>query len=711
MRVAQQKMMEAVASAYTENTIALIEAGTGTGKSIAYLIPALIFAAKHNERTVISTHTISLQEQLIRKDIPALQKALGINLKVVLAKGMNNYICLRKLSDIEIELPFLTGDEYEEMSKIKGWCQSHKEGSRSDMPFKISAQTWDYVGAESTACNHRKCPHYQECYFFKARREAQEAQLLVVNHHLLFADLKRRAESDNYKEVAILPPYQRIILDEAHHIENVATEHFSQRINRLQLLHILSKLTSEKQLKTPGKLHILKENTHFFYRKNPHQAVKQILLTLTTTLPALKNELQQRIHSAFDALAQFVEATQKEMSSSKKLRLLKEHLSHPTWLEKISFEIKQLKDSLKDYQQSLYLLEASFKSIDNDKLNDQTKNVRLDIVSLASKLDEALQLLTSFCDKGDPPLNRVRWIENQLLKATLNVHLVDADLDISSKLAESLFDKLSTVILCSATMTANRQFDFMRKRIGLTQALIPHRKVAEHIYDSPFDYAKQALLAIPTDLPPPNHPQFNEMAFECIWKAIVASQGQAFVLFTSFAMMQECANALEEKLKAHLYPLFKQGDSPSQELLSKFKTTKRAVLFGTDSFWEGVDVAGDALRSVIIVKLPFKVPSEPLIQAKAEAIAATGGDPFFDLTVPDAIVKFKQGFGRLIRNRHDRGCIVCLDNRLITKGYGELFLKSLPPCKRAFNTGDLLWSEMTDFYRRTHYLTKKDKGT
>ncbi len=276
----------------------------------------------------------------------------------------------------------------------------------------------------------------------------------------------------------------------------------------------------------------------------------------------------------------------------------------------------------------------------------------------------------------------MRWIENQPLKTLLNVHLVDADLDVSKALANFLFSQFPTIILCSATLTTNQQFHFIRQRLGLHAKLLPQRTVTEHIYDSPFDYYKQAILAVPTDMPPPTHASFNQIAYENVWKAIEVSHGQTFVLFTSYTMLQDCYKALAKRLEAHRYPAFKQGDESRQELLNKFKKTKRAVLFGTDSFWEGVDVIGDALRCVIIVKLPFKVPIEPIIQARTEAIIDRGGDPFFEFAVPHAIVKFKQGFGRLIRHKWDRGCIVCLDTRLVTKGYGKLFLNSLPQSQK-----------------------------
>lgn len=301
-------------------------------------------------------------------------------------------------------------------------------------------------------------------------------------------------------------------------------------------------------------------------------------------------------------------------------------------------------------------------------------------------------------------------MEAQHIKSTVNVHLVDANLDVSEALAEFLFSKFSSIILCSATLTSNRQFNYFRERMGLVSKLLPTRKITENCYGSPFNFKQQALLAVPTDMPSPDHPEFNDIACENIWKAVQACRGQAFVLFTSYSMLHRCYEALATRFEKHGYPLFKQGDDNRRSLLAKFKTTSRAVLFGTDSFWEGVDVAGDALRCVIIVKLPFQVPNEPIVQARTEAIVERGGDPFREYAIPNAIVKFKQGFGRLIRQKSDRGCVICLDTRLVLKTYGKLFLNSLPDCERAFMNGSHLWPKVEDFYRKTYYLTVQNHG-
>ncbi len=713
-RIQQQQMLENVVEAYNKNTIALIEAGTGTGKSIAYLIPALLWADHCKERTVISTNTITLQEQLLHKDIPSLIKALNLKLKVVLVKGMNNYLCLRKLEDALSEISLFKTEDTEEIEKInqlKSYCI---EGSRSELPFMPKPATWERVSAESEACSRNECPFFQECYFFKARRAAQEAQILVANHHLLFSDLTRRAELNNYSDPAILPPYRRVILDEAHHIEDIATEYFASRLSRLDLLKTLGKLTADKHAANQGKLPLLREKMSTLFPKGAPHEILNIIQRLTIDLPGMRHVIQERIHQLFDQIAGFVEtvkkpfAEQENSQKENKLRLIDDYLGHIYWVQRVIPHGKQLLESLRQYTQTIKSIDDDLKHIDHPRLQEQTKSIRLDIQGLLLRLETNISILNKFLSE-EKNKERVRWIETRELKALLNVELIDANLDVSQLLVDFLFSQFSTIVLCSATLATNQQFDFVKKRYGLQANLLKDRKITENIYDSPFDFKNQSLLAVPTDIPPPNHPDFKEIAFENVWKAIQVSHGQAFVLFTSYQMMQACYDKLSKRLESGCYPVFKQGDENQKFLLQKFKQTKRAVLFGTDSFWEGVDVAGDALRCVIIVKLPFKVPSEPIIQARTEAILSKGGDPFFEFSMPHAIVKFKQGFGRLIRHKADRGCIICLDTRLVTKGYGKQFINSLPACTTAYMNSERLWPRIEDFFRQTYHYVKQQQ--
>ncbi|MBA3957388.1 MAG: DEAD/DEAH box helicase family protein [Parachlamydiaceae bacterium] len=704
-RTVQQHMMRDVLESYNHNRIALIEAGTGTGKSMAYLIPALLWAAKNKERTVISTNTITLQEQLIGKDIPLLTKILKLDVQAVLVKGMSNYVCLRKLDDLQFERMLFSAEEAAEHAKIEAWEHSTKDGSRSDIPFAPSTDMWERVCAEADTCTSRKCPFFEKCHFFRARKQANDAQILVVNHHLLFADLASRMSDDNYEQTSILPTYQRIIIDEAHNIEDIATDYFSARSSHLNFLRTISRLTAEKQ----GKIQVLKTKIYELYRKDPPKALSGIFNRINTDIAGHKNDVLEQLKSTFQSLEEFVDLSTsrtEEGVKNDKLRLLETQLKHPKWSEECVLQIKRLVGCIERLVVSLNGLERDLVSVYDDRLDEVTKNIRFEIAALSARLADNCVTITNFISDKIPP-SVVRWMELQPLRTMTNIHLVNAELNIAPKLAQAIFNKFQTIILCSATLSANRQFNFIRQRLGLNAELCPKRQITEHIYDSPFNFPKQALLAIPTDMPLPTHPDFMKAAVEQIWNIIQASRGNAFVLFTSYSMLRTCHQQLASKLIANRYVVFRQGDESRSALLNRFKLTDRSVLFGTDSFWEGVDVVGEALRCVIIVKLPFKVPSEPIIQARTEAIVAEGGDPFMSYSLPNAIVKFKQGFGRLIRNKSDRGCVVCLDSRLITKGYGQQFLNSLPACQRTFADSNTLQQQMTDFYRKTHYLVKK----
>ncbi|HRD55133.1 MAG TPA: helicase C-terminal domain-containing protein [Parachlamydiaceae bacterium] len=708
-RQEQQKMMEAVLTSYNEGQIALIEAQTGTGKSFAYLIPAILWSLQNKERTAISTHTIALQEQLLNKDIPLILKALNVELKAVLVKGMSNYACLRKLEETREGILLLNEEEREEFQKLEAWSATTKEGSRSNLNFALFSFPWEKIAAESDTCTNSKCPHFQECHFFKARKKAQDAQLLIVNHHLLFADLNRREEIDNYEDPAILPAYTRIVMDEAHHIEDIATEYFAKNVNRLNLLRIIGRLSAEKQTDGYGKLSLLKQKIGEYYKNKMFPSeISSILSRLTIDITADKNDLLTHLVQTFDAITEFMAALLEKDSEDKelKLRLHPYHQTHPLWKNSLVLHAEAFIRSVHKYIRSLEAIDQDIVNLSDEKLNELTKSIRHEILALANRLKEAASLLKELILTESKP-NKVRWMELQTIGFQDNLHLNDADLDISKACVEFLFSKFAAIILCSATLTSHKNFKFIKSRLGLTEKLLPEKIIKEEIYGSPFDFKKQALFAVPTDLPDPSDKQFIKAAAEHIWHLVKASNGNAFVLFTSYAMLNQCSGLLEKKFVENRYQLFKQGNESRQKLLEKFKKTERSILFGTDSFWEGVDVAGDALRCVIIVKLPFKVPSEPIVQARSEAILAKGGEPFTEYSLPSAIVKFKQGVGRLIRNKSDRGCIICLDSRILKKGYGKQFLDSLPGCQTFFGLCSEVEKEMSLFYKRTHYLVKK----
>lgn len=697
-RSQQVEMMKSILDAYNEGQIALIEAGTGTGKSFAYLIPAILAAVQNGERTVISTNTINLQEQLVQKDIPLVSKILNTEVEAVLVKGMGNYVCLRKVDESKDFFRLLTSDEQTEFEKIEKWAWTTPDGSRASLPLIPSSQMWQSVMAEHDTCTGNECPYFKECHFFKARKKAADAHLLVVNHHLLCADLVRRQLEGNYKDPSVLPSYSNVILDEAHHLEDVATNYFATRVGKLEMLHILSKIASDKQ----GKLPLLSQKLDQYYKGAPPAFLASIYTRLNFDIPGIRNEVSDSLHEAFQTFSLFGPILQKNSSASteSKLRLLPMHYDHPYWKEETFPRAKKMVEATKKYAAALIGICTDIKAIDHEKLQEISSGTRSDLESFSRRLEEMCLNIEHFIS-SDPYPNKVRWIESSLHKQGTNTQLVNADLDISQALIKALFQPFKTIILCSATLTTSKSFRFLRKRLGLLSEPLIQKTITESLLDSPFNYQEQALLAIPTDMPNPSDASFTKVATDRIWDSIQASKGHVFILFTAYGMLQECVQLLQERLTSGGYTLIKQGEGTRNAILAKFKTAYRPVLFATDSFWEGVDVAGDALRCVILVKLPFKVPSDPMVQARTEAISLEGGDAFIDFSVPSAIVKFKQGFGRLIRNKTDRGCIVCLDNRLITKGYGQLFLNSLPACRQLFAPSDLLKTQMALFYQNS----------
>ncbi|MFQ5730083.1 MAG: ATP-dependent DNA helicase, partial [Waddliaceae bacterium] len=583
-REQQQDMLRDIIDAYQNDAIALIEAGTGTGKSLAYLIPAILWAAQNKERTLISTRTITLQEQLLFKDIPLATKALGIQSKAVLVKGMTNYLCLRKLEDSKQEKRLLTDKEAEELEQIEDWSETTLEGSLSDLSFVPSYNTWERVCAEGDACNQRKCPFFRRCRFFKARREAEDAQILVANHSMLFADLAFQSESDDPKQPGLLPTYTRIILDEAHDIEDVATEFFADKVSYLQMLRFMGKLGSETQ----GKLSLLSKKIH----QNPHIDIlkegSSIQSRLNIDLPAMRRELLQQISDTFQAFTLFLQNfehqnNEKNPQIESKLRLRSEHLSHPFWKKEIQTSATNLIDACNRYVATIQHMESDIRNLKNHKFDEQTEGLRYDIIALTNRLSAISLNLSNFIGK-EHSNSRVRWIEARPLKTLTGIQLIDAELDISKILVDFLFKKFPTIVLCSATMTTNRKFRFIKERLGILQERLPGKKILENIYPSPFDYQKQVMLIIPSDMPNPTDSNFTEVVCEKVWQAIKASKGNTFVLFTSYAMLQQCYEQLAPKCEENRFPVFKQGDDSRNNLLKQFKSTDYSVLFGTDSF-------------------------------------------------------------------------------------------------------------------------------
>lgn len=658
-RSQQLEMAQTVKETIEHGRHLIVEAPTGVGKSFAYLVPIILsvrgkdysgdyetealavtgsdiysgeledrqpfpfvqeedYEQSPKKKAVISTNTISLQEQLITKDIPFLEKALPVKFKAVLVKGRSNYLCLRRLGhadQMQKDL-FEGGRQITEYETLKMWAGITEDGSLSDLPSAPDPKIWDEVCSERDNCMGKRCPFHSDCFFQKARRRMYRADLLIVNHHLLFSDMALQISGQ-----ALLPRYEVVVLDETHTIEEVATKHLGFEISNFKVKYLLDKLYND--------------TTH-----------KGFLIHLKDTRSMrLVNLARAQAQDFFSSIEPF--AGQEQIK-----RVFKPGLFENT----LHKSLKELYESLKE-SRSLA----------------RTKEEELDISSYMKKILELDTQLNLFLEQK--LAGYVYWIEVSKKKRT-RVTLSAAPTNVGSLLEDCLFGQIKSVIMTSATISTNNCFDYFKKRIGVPEA-------AELITTSPFDYASQVKLYIPAEAPDPNDScEYTGYVINKVNKYIRLTQGKALVLFTSYQMMDAVYQASYSELEKMGLRSFKQGGQLSRtQMLEEFRRDINSVLFGTDSFWQGVDVVGPALSNVIITRLPFSVPDHPIIEARIEEIAERGGDPFLEYTLPEAIIKLKQGFGRLIRHKTDKGIVVILDNRIISKSYGRRFLNSLPNCQ------------------------------
>ncbi|MGH9712740.1 MAG: ATP-dependent DNA helicase [Candidatus Acidiferrales bacterium] len=598
-RPSQLGMAEIVQDAFQKQQHVVIEAGTGTGKTLAYLIPAIM----SGRRVVVSTATKSLQEQLFQKDVPFLQKHFAPNLKAALMKGRSNFLCRQKVHQMA-DQPVLKGiDELDWFSQIRDWEKLTETGDRSELTFlPDDAELWNRIDARSDLCTGRKCAEFEKCFITAMHQRAQEADLIIVNHHLFFADLAVRQDDFG----SILPEYSAVIFDEAHEIEDVASDYFGRQISSYRFEE-LSRDT-ENMLRVlrieaaPLRKHLarLRERGRGFFENFPEREGRYPFG------PAERQSFLERNREPYDDLCQAVKRIETELSALS---------PKPEEVVTLARRAAEMRRELE------FLLESEEKSY-------------------------------------------VYWYERR----GKGVFLAATPIDVSEILREKLFDQFETVVLTSATLAVGGRFDYLKQRLGVQ----PSKEV---VLPQEFNFREQALLYIPRSLPDVRHASFGERAAQEIIELLEISHGRAFCLFTSNAQMRDLHERVSGRVR---FPLLLQGTAPKTILLDRFRTTPNAVLFATASFWQGVDVPGSQLSCVIIDKLPFAVPSDPIVAARVRALEEDGRNAFAEYQVPEAVLALKQGFGRLIRSKTDRGILAILDNRIRRMQYGRIFLESLP---------------------------------
>ncbi|RKG86111.1 ATP-dependent DNA helicase [Corallococcus sp. CA049B] len=617
-RPEQLQMARAVERAFSEGSYLLAEAGTGTGKTLAYLVPALLSGRK----VVVSTATKTLQDQVFFKDLPLLSEKLGLRFEAAYLKGRGNYLCLHRYESFEKDPQFVSREEAKQWPLLKKWVTQTETGDRAELDLPESFAAWSRLSTTSETCLGSRCSMYETCFVTRMRKRAEAADLLVVNHHLFFADLALR--SSGKRTEGVLPFYDAVVFDEAHALEDAASGHFGCSVSNYRLEELSRDAVAALQAK---------DERH-------------------ATLSALA----QRVRSHADAL--FLQAPRAlGMSSQESTVALR-----PETMGKLSGALEQVREGLAAL--------ASFAGSEREP----------ELAAIHRRAEEMAEQL-SFLEKSESA-DHVYWAEAR----GKGLFLRASPIDVAKELRDRLYGALDTVVFTSATLAADSRFDFFAKRMGMyDDEGQPVTRVRTLAVPSPFDFPRQSALYLPTHLPDPSAPGFIEAAAEEIIQLCEVTGGRAFVLFTSLRNMVRAYELTATRLP---YQALLQGERPKQQLLDAFRQTP-SVLFAAHSFWEGVDVPGDALSLVIIDRLPFASPGDPLVAARIRQIQARGEEPFDQYQLPQAALALRQGFGRLIRTQADRGIVAMLDRRIVTKGYGRVFLSSLPPAKRMEDTTEL----------------------
>lgn len=685
-RPQQLEMAERVAASLDDGNPLLCEAGTGTGKSLAYLVPAALWALANDSKVVVSTYTRALQGQLLHSDLPLLAKG-GLEVTTAVLEGRGNYLCRRRLElargevdrrddgeDPDDHSPDVDSEgERQALDDLVAWSDSTASGSRSDLSHPVEPDLWERVLSDSDLTLSVKCPFYDRCHYYSARRHAASAHIIVVNHALLLVDLALRSQSGR----GVLPKYDRVILDEAHHLEAAATGAATETLSARAVQRAVAPLLDRRRRK--GVLTRLVQGPAKRLTQAKQDELSARAANLAPILDTLQSGVEQALLQVGDVLAPDLEGGARGRPTS--VRITDSVRQGDAWNLDVVPTVRHLSSELEDAVRGLESLTDPFEDLE---LPEALQQPLLDLGRARRRLTTHIDVAHGFLD-DDP--ERCRWTApDRGRRGVALTKLALAPIEVRDTLRRILFDPIPGVTCTSATLTVANRFNFFRARTGLSGG-------HEVTYPSPFDHAQQAVLGLPRDLPPPNHPDFLRASTDTILAAVDASDGGAFVLCTSYRAVDHYAAALRRRGGR---TVLAQGHGSRHRLLERFKEGRRAVLVGTDSFWEGVSVKGDGLRLVVIPRLPFRVPTEPLLQARHERIQQQGYDPFRAYALPETVIKLRQGYGRLIRGHRDRGAVVLLDRRIHDRAYGRILLQSLPPARRVMGP----WRRVEEELRR-----------
>ena len=683
-RPSQRRMATTIARLYSEGGIGLLEAGTGVGKSLGYLLPALRWAAANGERTVVSTNTINLQEQLIGKDLPFLAKALSDQpVRFAMLKGWRNYLCLTRLEQARSnEGTLLDIAERDELSAIAAWAARTTDGSVADLATPPRPEIWDEVAAEPDLCTRLQCPAYQKCFVFAARREAAKADVVVVNHHLLLSDVAVRRATQNWDEAAVLPSYDRLVIDEGHHLEDAAAGHLGATVTRRALVRSFNRLERKQGRGLLASL--------------VGRLSSQTDLLSAASLDLVNQRLAPAVHAARERGALVFDLLDTVLLESgvSMMRLTDDFAQHPVWKAGLDVALGELLAELELLHDGLRVVRERLEG--SGKLEESVAPLLNEIRMVGKRLQTSGDSLRNALRPPPDADPTVRWIEVRGRDRGVAVSAVP--LDLAPILRDDLFARVQTAVITSATLATDNRFDFLAARLGLDEGdMVPHTDV----FPSPFDYAAHSILAVPGDFPAPNVDAAGH--FQAVVGATLdladAADGGLFILFTSHKDLRAAAVELRARGAERRWPLLVHGEDSRDALLRRFRENGRALLLGTASFWEGVDVPGRALRGLLISRFPFRVPTEPVTAAHCESIEARGGDAFTEYMMPHAALRLKQGFGRLIRTATDRGVVVLADPRATSKPYGRSLVNALPPARRLFTSWSKIRDEIRIFYQ------------